>query len=90
MFQDVVHSILKDYTEIKRFFSEKLSRLKNSILLFSIAINECINALTLSALVKSAIQVVNITERQMSFYPEVKTTYKVAGDMSAKGGMDEV
>ena len=29
MFQDVVHSILKDYTETKRFFSEKLSRQKN-------------------------------------------------------------
>ena len=39
---------------------------------------------------KSSIQVVNITERQMSFYPEVKATYKVAGDMSAKGGIDEV
>ena len=90
MFQDVAHSILKDYTETKRFFSEKLSRLKNLILLFSIAINDCINALTLSARVKSVIQVVNITERQMSFYPEVKATYKVAGDMSAKEEIDEV
>ena len=63
MFQDVVHIILKDYTETKRFFSEKLSRPKNLILLFSIAINECINALTLSTLVRSVIQVVNITER---------------------------
>ena len=63
--------------------------------LFSCYVSPSINKvltylLTLSALVKSAIQVVNITERQMSFYPEVKTTYKVAGDMSAKGGMDEV
>ena len=89
MFQDVAHSILKDYTETKRFFSEKLSGLKNLILLFSIAINDCINALTLSARVKSVIQV-NITERQMSFYPEVKATYKVAGDMSAKEEIDEV
>ena len=63
MFQDVVHIILKDYTETKRLFSEKLNRPKNLILLFSIAINECINALTLSTLVRSVIQVVNITER---------------------------
>ena len=59
MFQDVVHIILKDYTETKRLFSEKLNRPKNLILLFSIAINECINALTLSTLVRSVIQVVN-------------------------------
>ena len=90
MFQDVAHSILKDYTETKRLFSGKLSRLKNLILLFSIAINDCINPLTLSARVRSVIQVVNITERQMSFYPEVKATYKVAGDMSAKEEIDEV
>ena len=90
MFQDIVHIILKDYTETKRFFSEKLNRPKNLILLFSIAINECINALTLSTLVRSVIQVVNITERQMSFYPEVKANYKMAGDMSAKEGIDEV
>ena len=75
MFQDVVHIILKDYTETKRFFSEKLSRPKNLILLFSIAINECINALTLSSLVRSVFQVVNIiiTERQMSCTPKGKS-----------------
>ena len=44
MLQDVVHSILKDYTEIKRFFCEKPSKLKNLTLLFSVAINDRINA----------------------------------------------
>ena len=80
MFQDVVHSILKGYRETKRFFWEKPSKLKNLILL----------TLMLSALVRSVIAAVNITERQMSFYPEVKATYKVAGDMSAKEEIDEV
>ena len=64
--QDVVHSFLKDYTETKRFFCEKPSKLKNLTLLFSVAINDRINALMLSALVRSVIQVVNITERKMS------------------------
>ena len=75
MLQDVVHSILKDYTEIKRFFCEKPSKLKNLTLLFSVAINDRINAVLLSALVKSAIQVVNIarTERQMSCSPRGKS-----------------
>ena len=80
MFQDVVHSILKGYRETKRFFWEKPSKLKNLILL----------TLMLSALVRSVIAAVNITERQMSFYPEVKATYKVAGDMSVKEEIDEV
>ena len=44
----------------------------------------------LSALVRSVITAVSITERQMSFYPEVKATYKVAGNMSAKEGIDQV
>ena len=82
MFQDVVHSILKGYRETKRFFWEKPSKLKN--------LNDRINTLLLSALVRSVITAVNITERQMSFYPEVKATYKVAGNMSAKEGIDEV
>ena len=69
MFQDVVHSILKDYTETKRFFCEKPSKLKNLTLLFSVAINDRINALMLSALVRSVIQVVNITERKLSCRP---------------------
>ena len=64
--QDVVHSILKDYTETKRFFCEKPSKLKNLTLLFFVAINDRINAVMLSALVRSVIQVVNITERKMS------------------------
>ena len=64
--QDVVHSILKDYTETKRFLCEKPSKLKNLFLLFSVAINDRINAVMLSALVRSVIQVVNITERKMS------------------------
>ena len=68
----------------------KPSKLKNLILLFSFAINDRINPLMLSALMRSVITAVNITERQMSFYPEVKATYKVAGDMSAKEGIDEV
>ena len=67
MLQDVVHSILKDYTEIKRFFCEKPSKLKNLTLLFSVAINDRINALMLSALVRSVIQIVNITERKISW-----------------------
>ena len=66
MFQDAVHSILKDYRETKSFFWEKPSKLKNLILLFSVAINDRINALMLSALVRSFIQGVNITEWQMS------------------------
>ena len=90
MFKDIVHSILKNYRETKRFFWEKPSKLKNLILLFSFAINDRINPLMLSALVRSVITAVNITERQMSFYPEVKATYKVAGDMSAKEGIYEV
>ena len=44
----------------------------------------------LSALVRSVITAVNITERHMSFCPEVKATYKVAGDMSVKEEIDEV
>ena len=80
MFKDIVHSILKNYRETKRFFWEKPSKLKNLILL----------TLMLSALVRSVIAAVNITERQMSFYPEVKATYKVAGNMSAKEGIDQV
>ena len=55
MLQDVVHSILKDYTETKRFFGEKPSKLKNLTLLFSVAINDRINALMLSSLVRSVI-----------------------------------
>ena len=90
MFKDIVHSILKNYRETKRFFWEKPSKLKNLILLFSFAINDRINPLMLSALVRSVITAVNITERQMSFYPEVKATYKVAGNMSAKEGIDQV
>ena len=43
MFYDVVHSILKDYRETKRFFWEKPSKLKYLILLFSIFINDRIN-----------------------------------------------
>ena len=66
MLQDVVHTILKDYREIKRLFCEKPSKLKNLTLLFSVVINDRINALMLSALVRSVIQVVNITERKMS------------------------
>ena len=81
MFQDVVHSILKGYRETKRFFWEKPSKLKN--------LNDRINTLLLSALVRSVITAVNITERHMLFYPEVKATYKVAGDMSAKEEIDE-
>ena len=78
MFQDVVHSILKDYRETKSFFWEEPSKLKNLILLFSVAINDRINALMLSALVRSFIQGVNITERQMSCTPKaVKANYKV-------------
>ena len=57
--------MLKDYRETKRFFLEKPSILRNLILLFSIVINDRINALMLSALVRS-VQFVNITERQMS------------------------
>ena len=57
--------MLKDYRETKRFFLEKPSILRNLILLFSIAINDRINALMLSALVRS-VQFVNITERPMS------------------------
>ena len=49
MLQDVVHSILKDYTETKRFFCEKPSKLKNLTLLFSVAINDRINALMFSS-----------------------------------------
>ena len=64
MLQDVVYSILKDYTEIKSFFCKKPSKLKNLTLLFSVAINDRINALMLSALLRSVIQVVNITERK--------------------------
>ena len=82
MFQDVVHSILKGYRETKRFFWEKPSKLKN--------LNDRINTLLLSALVRSVITAVNITERHMSFYPEVKATYKVTGDMSVKEEIDEV
>ena len=82
MFQDVVHSILKGYRETKRFFWEKPSKLKN--------LNDRINTLLLSALVRSVITAVNITERHMSFYPEVKATYKVVGEMSAKEEIDEV
>ena len=70
MFKDIVHSILKNYRETKRFFWEKPSKLKNLILLFSFAINDRINPLMLSALVRSVITAVNITERQMSFYPK--------------------
>ena len=73
MFQDVVHSILNDYRETKSFFWEKPSKLKNLILLFSVAINDRINALMLSALVRSFIQGVNITERQMSCRPRGKS-----------------
>ena len=73
MLQDVVHSILKDYTETKRFFCEKPSKLKNLTLLFSVAINDRINAVMLSALVRSVIQVVNITERKMSWIPRGKS-----------------
>ena len=73
MLQDVVHSILKDYTETKRFFCEKPSKLKNLTLLFSVAINDRINALMLSALVRSFIQGVNITKRQMSCRPRGKS-----------------
>ena len=40
MFKDIVHSILKNYRETKRFFWEKPSKLKNLILLFSFAIND--------------------------------------------------
>ena len=74
MFQDVVHSILKDYRETKGFFWEK-PWVENLILLFSIAINDRINALMLSALVRSFIQVVNITsaEWQISWSPRDKT-----------------
>ena len=43
MFYDVVHTILKDYRETKRFFWEKPSKLKYLILLFSIFINDRIN-----------------------------------------------
>ena len=43
MFYDVVHTILKDYREAKRFFWEKPSKLKYLILLFSIFINDRIN-----------------------------------------------
>ena len=53
-----------------------LSKLKNLILLFSVAINDRINALMLSALVRSVIQVVNITkttERQISRSPRGKS-----------------
>ena len=48
-----------------------LSKLENLIFLFFGAINDCMKALTLSALVRSVIQVVNIiiTERQMSCSP---------------------
>ena len=69
-----------------------LSKLENLILLFSIAINECIHALTLSSLVRSVIQVVNIiiTERQMSCTPKGKSKLQSGGDMSAKEGIDEV
>ena len=90
MFQDVVHSILKDYRETKSFFWEKPSKLKNLILLFSVAINDRINALMLSALVRSFIQGVNITERQMSCTPKGKSKLQSGGDMSAKEGIDEV
>ena len=73
MLQDVVHSILKDYTETKRFFGEKPSKLKNLTLLFSVAINDRINALMLSSLVRSVIQAVNITERKMSWIARGKS-----------------
>ena len=43
MFYDVVHTILKDYRETKRFFWEKPSKLKYLILLFSIFINDRTN-----------------------------------------------
>ena len=90
MFQDVVHSILKDYRETKSFFWEKPSKLKNLILLLSVAINDRINALMLSALVRSFIQGVNITERQMSCTPKGKSKLQSGGDMSANEGIDEV
>ena len=78
MLQDVVYSMLKDHRETKRFFWEKFIKLKNLILPFSVAINDRINALMLSALVRSFIQGVNITERQMSCTPKaVKANYKV-------------
>ena len=70
-----------------------LSKLKNLILLFSVAINDRINALMLSALVRSVIQVVNITKTTDDKYhavPEVKANYKVAVDKSDKEGIDEV
>ena len=49
-------------------------------------------ALTLSALVRSVIQVVNIiiTERQMSCTPKGKSKLQSGGDMSANEGIDEV
>ena len=63
MFQDVVRSILKDYRKTKRFFWEKPSKLKNLTKLFSIAINDRINTLMLSAGEVSYSRY-NITERQ--------------------------
>ena len=72
MFQDVVHSILKDYRETERLLSEKLSKLKFNFTV-SVAINDRINALMLSALVRSVIQLVNIPERQMSRNPRGKS-----------------
>ena len=50
------------YRNQEILFKKTLSKLKNLTLLFSIAINDRINALILSALVRSVIQVVNITE----------------------------
>ena len=44
----------------------------------------------LSALVRSFIQGVNITERQMSCTPKGKSKLQSGGDMSAKEGIDEV
>ena len=90
MLQDIVYSMLKDHRETKRFFWEKFIKLKNLILPFSVAINDRINALMLSALVRSFIQGVNITERQMSCTPKGKSKLQSGGDMSAKEGIDEV
>ena len=71
-------------------FRKKLIKLKNLILPFSVAINDRINALMLSALVRSFIQGVNITERQMSGTPKGKSKLQRGGDMSANEGIDEV
>ena len=87
MFQDVVHSILKDYRETERLLSEKLSKLKFNFTV-SVAINDRINALMLSALVRSVIQLVNIPERQMSRNPRGKS--KLQSGRWYEEGIDEV